>query len=714
MLFSKRWSMSWILCCLFLLVGFRSSFAQEAQPAPVQAAFVWGEQEIQRGEPVEAVLRLQIQEGWHIYWKNPGRMGLPMEIEWQLPEGWRIGQIDWSAPQFVHTEESGLDPVLFGYEKEALLLVTLYPPDSWAGIEKPHLQAQINWLACSDTSCWPGACVADADRSLPEHPKQVWDRAHEQIPSRYLVSAEEQGRGRLSLPLHIKDGDKVLGGEFFPDEGEKGVRVTAFDVDPEEHALAFIPHQAGVLTVRLRDGEGERVRAFALSLEQPLAINSTSDGMNSPSTPPLISSEFEGGLLFALILAFFGGVLLNCMPCVLPILSIKLISFVDMAKDGFKARSRHALFFTLGVLVSFWSLAAILLSLRAYGEMVGWGFQLQEPLFVALFACFLFVMGLNLLGVFEWGSGIAGWVGEQSHVSGASKQAEAFLNGVVATLVATPCTGPFLGSAVGFALGLPWIEALLVFSALGLGVAFPYLLLALFPAWLKWLPKPGMWMEVFKGWMGILLFTAVLWLLWVFTAQTNETALLALLAVLLGLGAAAWSYGLVGKLFLRGRAKIVVMGLSLLSFCGAMSGLVYSRVHWDVSMVVESPLAMSLDEMVAAKEEWLPFSAERLAALQERGVPVLVDFTAKWCLICQSNHLVLSSPEVKAKLQELGVVKMQADWTKKDPAITKALSLFGRSSVPLYVLCGKGVKQPPKILPQVLTADIVLQSLEQL
>lgn len=719
MLFPNQWISYCIFVLLLVMSSFQGVLGQEAQKIPVQAVLVWGQQEIEAGKPVQVVLHLKIQDGWHIYWKNPGRMGLPVEMQWQLPEGWQLAQVDWSRPQFVHTEESGSDPVLFGYEKEAFFLVTFYlphswPPHSWTGREKPELQVQIHWLACSETSCWPGVSTADISHSLAEHPKTLFDQAQQQIPSRHIVSLADQARGRLTLPFPLQEGQSVVKAEFFPNEGENGRTMDTPDVSLEDHSIAFLPTQEGVLTLQLLDKQEERIHSLALSLQSTPVPSEVSEILPSPPSQ-VEDTVFSGGLLLALLLAFCGGVLLNGMPCVLPILSIKLIGFIEMAKDGMQERCRHAFFFTLGVLVSFWGLAAVLLSLRAYGEQVGWGFQLQEPLFVALFTCFLFLMGLNLLGVFEWGSGIAGWVGEHSPIGKRGKQAEAFLNGMVATLVATPCTGPFLGSAVGFALSLHWMEAMLVFSMLGLGVAFPYLLLALFPAWLKWLPKPGMWMEVFKGWMGMLLLTAVLWLLWVFAAETHTNALLALLASLLGLGAAAWSYGLVGKLFLRGRAKMIACGLSALCLVGATLILFQSRSSgWVDAPKEESSLAMSLDEIMAAREDWLPFSAERLAALQERGVPVMVDFTAKWCLICQSNHLVLSSASVTEKIRSLGVVKMQADWTKKDPAITKALSLFGRSSVPLYVLYGKDPAQPPQILPQVLTPEVVSQYLDNM
>lgn len=714
MLFPKERTRCCIILFLFVMSSFQGILGQELQKTPVQAALVWGQQEIETGKPVQVVLHLQIQDGWHIYWKNPGRMGLPVEMQWQLPEEWQLAQVDWSRPQFVHTEESGSDPVLFGYEKEAFFLVTFYPPHSWTGREKPELKVQIHWLACSETSCWPGVSTADINDPLTEHPKTLFDQAQQQIPSSHIVSISDQTRGRLTLPFPLQEGQSVVRAEFFPNEGENGRAMEAPDVGVDDHSLAFLPTQEGVLTLQLNDKEGERIHSLAISLQSTPPTAEVS-GILPLSTSQVENTVFSGGLLWALILAFCGGILLNGMPCVLPILSIKLMGFIDMAKDRMRDRCRHALFFTLGVLVSFWGLAAVLLSLRAYGEQVGWGFQLQEPLFVALFTCFLFLMGLNLLGVFEWGSGIAGWVGEHSPIGKGGRQGEAFLNGMVATLVATPCTGPFLGSAVGFALGLHWLEAMLVFSMLGLGVAFPYLLLALFPAWLRWLPKPGMWMEVFKGWMGMLLLTAVLWLLWVFVAETHTNALLALLASLLGLGAAAWSYGLVGKLFLRNRAKAIVLGLSGLCFVGAAWILFQSRSSgWVDVPKEESSFTMSLEEMMAAKEDWLPFSAERLAALQERGFPVLVDFTAKWCLICQSNHLVLSSASVTEKIRSLGVVKMQADWTKKDPAITKALSLFGRSSVPLYVLYGKDPTQPPQILPQVLTRDVVSQYLDNM
>lgn len=341
-------------------------------------------------------------------------------------------------------------------------------------------------------------------------------------------------------------------------------------------------------------------------------------------------------------------------------------------------------------------------------QAVGWGFQLQEPLFVVILASVLFIFALSLFSLFEWGMFFASWAG-QTQVETTQKSSGytgSFFNGVLATAVATPCTGPFLGSAVGFAVTLPVFQSLMIFTSLGIGMCSPYLLLAAFPAYLRFLPKPGAWMETFKQLMGFLLLATVLWLLWVFSAQTDAFSLICLLAGFLCFSIGGWIYG-------RGCSPVITRKKRVLAYCFVLlfafigcEAILFPRASWYSQETISQSKSSG-----SHWDGWEEFSPERVAQLRSEGKPVLIDFTAKWCLICQANHLVLSSDSVKKQLDNSGVVKMKADWTKNDPIITQELSKFGRNSVPLYVLYGPSEKQEPIILPQVLTSEVVLDHL---
>lgn len=429
-------------------------------------------------------------------------------------------------------------------------------------------------------------------------------------------------------------------------------------------------------------------------------------GVTSSLSPVQASSSFDE-VGWAILFAFLGGILLNCMPCVLPVISLKIMSFVKMADESRALIFRHGLVFSLGVLLSFWLLASVMLLLRAYGQSVGWGFQLQDPSFVIALAALLFVFALSLFGVFEWGVSVSSWAGqtEAEQTKKAPGYLSSFLSGVLATAVATPCSGPFLGSAVGLAATLPVSLSLLVFTALALGLCFPYLLFSAFPACARFLPRPGAWMETFKHLMGFSLLATVLWLLWIFSAQTNSLSLILALAGFFCFSVGAWIYGK-GASPLNRRLVRVVAYVCTLVF--AVIGI--ELIRFPASTWTEPSNG---GEIADAWEGWEEFSKERVADLRKSGKPLLIDFTAKWCLICQANHLVLSSQALKERFDDKGVVRMKADWTKNDPEITSELAKYGRNSVPLYVLYGADENKEPEILPQLLTPAIVSHHLDK-
>lgn len=717
-----------------LLIGLAmplQSFASFGGPAHVKVKLIMEEEAIQPGSPFWVAVHLTIEEGWHVYWKNPGDAGVPLKVEWKLPPGFEAGPLQWPFPE----KFSLADMVGFGYQGEVVLLSLVNPPEQLAFNQPIQLNAQIKWLVCSDLTCQPGSgSVSLAVKAQPDKPAAnreaitLFEQARAKIPKSHveIKTVHKEGVVQIEVPQATSDAssNKIVGIDFFPEHQD----VIDHSVSPVV-AVSSKPHNRylvnlkgsdeigaksqilkGVLVVHTQQGH---VQAFdvdspieeagdkeIISLLDP-AEKKAAIGNRSVASQAQFS--FEGGLALALLFAFLGGMILNLMPCVLPVMSFKIMSFVKMSGQSRSLTIKHGLLFSLGVLISFWVLASVMLLLRTYGQAVGWGFQLQEPLFVVILASLLFIFSLSLFGVFEWGLNFSSWAGqtEAEKAQGSGGYTGSFLSGVLATAVATPCTGPFLGSAVGFAVTLPVFQALLIFTFLGLGMCFPYMLLAAFPSCLRFMPKPGAWMEIFKELMGFILLATVLWLLWVFSAQTNTLSLICLLAGFLCFAIGAWIYGKGTAPLVTTKKRVLAYAFTLLLVAAGCQAIILPRDSWYQET--------SVTQKEAAASGWEMFSPERVAELRSQGTPVLIDFTAKWCLICQANHLVLDSKDVDKKLTEAGVVKMVADWTKNDPVITEELSKFGRNSVPLYVLYG--AEEEPTILPQVLTPDVVLDHL---
>ena len=731
---------------LLLTMGFVMPFQVSAAmggSSRVRVELFQEEETIQPNHPFWIALHLNLEDGWHVYWKNPGDAGIPLKIEWNLPEGFEAGPLQWPFPEKFTMD----DMVGFGYKDEVTLLSQVIPPPQLDLGTKISMDAQVKWLVCSSMTCQPGSATATLPliaSSKQPHPRSefiaIFKEARDKIPQTHVEvkTIRKHGIVQLEVPQETSDSQEetIQGVYFFPEQQnviDHSIEPTVAESSTDSNRYlvnlkgsdeigAKSKNLKGVLVLRTQKGADESIQAF--DIDSPIEeegdheVLSLLDSSNKSSSQSIgygrnISSSsssltFEGGLGLALIFAFIGGMILNLMPCVLPVMSFKVLGFVKMAGQSRSLTLKHGLMFSLGVIISFWALASIMLMLRTYGQSVGWGFQLQEPLFVVILASILFVFALSLFGLFEWGMFFASWAG-QTQAETAQKSpgfTGSFFSGVLATAVATPCTGPFLGSAVGFAVTLPVFQSLLIFTVLGLGMCFPYLLLAAFPAYLRFMPKPGAWMETFKQLMGFLLLATVLWLLWVFSAQTDAFSLICLLAGFLCFAIGGWIYGRgCSPIATRKKRALAFAFVLLFAFMGGKA-ILFPRASWYGQEAITQSKSSGNHW-----DGWEDFSPERLVQLRNEGKPVLIDFTAKWCLICQANHLVLSSDSVKEQLDHSGVVKLKADWTKSDPVITQELSKFGRNSVPLYVLYGPNEKQEPLILPQVLTADVVINHL---
>lgn len=728
-----------LLCFICSIVGFANETAPEPEEStsldqmdisieePVHFELIARENSFTPGRPLLLAIRMNMAEGWHAYWKNPGDSGMPLQIEWTLPEGFTLTNLQWPTPKRFEVE--GM--IGYGYESEVFFLAEITPPKSLPKDTQVPIEANVRWLVCSNSMCLPGdsELALNFPLSNSSTSSQLFDKARSTLPKK--MTSIKAKRSDNFIEIQLKSSAATLQHvDFYPeskktiDEKVPAAFAATTDAPDEttlllkEHDLNQETHLKGILV--LQDTHSSQAWEVNIPIEGEKNLNPLTLAENTPPRPQLKSESYEddtlsGGatasnILLAFVFAFIGGLILNFMPCVLPVISLKILSFVKMAGQNRMATLKHGLAFFFGVIASFWFLAGAMLALQSYGHAIGWGFQLQEPIFVALLSALLLLFALNFFGLFEVGTSLTSLAGQAQHASKTKTSAlmSSFCSGILATALATPCTGPFLGTAIGFAVTLPPILAIAIFTVLGAGMAFPYLLLSAYPSLLRFLPKPGSWMTTFKALMGFVMLSTVLWLLWVFGAQTSNLALFILLASLLLLSFAAWIYGNYCTP-MNSKISYSVGSLFALS-CTVIS--VYAIAMASSSDMIDAPNSFS---QIAVKDgSWEPYSPERVKELQDKGVPVLIDFTAKWCLICQANHLVLSSQTVSQKLQEIGAVKMKADWTRRDPVITQALRSHGRSGVPLYVLTSRDNDKADLVLPQVLTPEIVINYLNQL
>jgi thiol:disulfide interchange protein DsbD len=699
----------WILACLVASPAAYPLSGNAIATDNVKARLVSEVGSVGPGQSIWVALELDIRDGWHTYWRNPGDSGQATSLTWNLPPGFTAGDILWTTP---HRFE--LPPLVnYGYAKHAVHMVQITAPKDLEVGRTIALGAKASWLVCSDV-CIPED--ANLQLKLPTSASAAADpadaalfaSARSDLPSPEPAPASARVQdGQLVITLGKAWGatlSRIESLAFFP-YAEGGIEYGAPQTltrskDTVELAIkaGYKPPEAGTGTATVRgvllatERSGNDTLAVPIELTATLTAAGTAEakeGATIAAAPPALPS--------LILLAILGGLILNLMPCVFPVLSIKAIGLVEQAKKHPAAVRAKGLVFAAGVISSMLSLAVVLLALRAGGEQIGWGFQLQSPLFVTLMVYLLLAVGLNLSGVFEVGGGLAG-VGD-GLTQGDSYRAS-FFTGVLTTLVATPCTAPFMAAAVGAALTQSPIVALVIFASLGVGLSLPYLLLSFAPWTRRVLPKPGAWMETLKQVFAFPMYASAAWLLWVLAQQTNSLGLGAALAGAILIALAAWAYQKSKFSGLGGRVTAIVTAIAAL-----VLAIFLPLRYANVAVAAGAGSAASAHDADA----WQPYDAARVSEINAAGRPLLVNFTASWCLTCLVNERnAFADSAVQEIFRDKGVTLMKGDWTNRDPAITKALSSFGRAGVPLYVVYnGKPGSSEPMVLPQLLTANIV-------
>jgi thiol:disulfide interchange protein len=652
------------------------------------------------GKPFAVGLLLRMAPGWHTYWKFSGDAGLPTELKWKLPPGWKIGEIQWPIP--LKTIDPG-DIETYGYEDEVLLIQEITPPQN-LDVSSTKISADASWLVC-EKICIPGSATLQLDLPISTAAQQtnaeLFERYRRLLPQKWPqvnVATAKWDRGGSDLRLKITSDTlvKYPAVDFFPlpDEGTvvghpstetRDQNQISFRI-PIESAAKNVSSMAGLVVFSQQPNGGDRA-AWQLT------------------TIPAVSAahhEPVRGVLTFLLFGFLGGLILNLMPCVLPVISLKIFGFIQQAGQSRQKIFRSGIAFTIGIFAWFIALALILIVLKTTGRDVTWGgFQFTNAYFVLALSVIVLVFALNLFGVFEITL-------PQSMTRGLVSTGDrkddlgSFFQGVFATVLATPCTAPFLGTALGFAFTQSAAIILAMFVAIAAGMSAPYLLLSAQPAWLRFLPRPGPWMVHVKQFMGFLLLATLLFLVYVLGAQRGLEGAIWASCFLLVIAVACWMKGAFALPTVSAAKRTFVFVLMLL--------LVVAGGTYFIGDKFQSTKIASADSQL--RGGWQPFTPERLQAELEQGRTVFVDFTAAWCLTCKFNETnVLESADVRDAFQRRGIVKLKADWTNGDPVITKLLRHFGRPGVPLYVLY-PGKNEEPIVFPELLTKGMLLEKVE--
>lgn len=643
--------MRWILSILFMLIiqtVHAEPLSSIIKDEKVEAQLISDSSSIVPNSTLQVAVKLNHDPEWHTYWENPGDSGTATTIQWTLPDGFKAGPIQWPYPHQI-----AQSPLMsYGYPNETYLLTTIHTPEQ-INEDQLTIKASVHWLMCK-VECIPGKATLELTlpRANQQLPSPFWQESFTQDQpihsslSQWKITAQLTPKNIiLNIIHHNQKPYKLSEIYFFPSRSDLIAHADIQTISAIDNGYRITIHRSpispsittlnGILYAK--EGWNGLNTSRALSVSAPIDQSEKT----KPTSPINSINTFT-----ALFFAFIGGLLLNLMPCVLPVLSLKILGFIKQSGENPQLLRQHGLIFTLGVLTSFWVLAGILLFLRSIGEQIGWGFQFQSPAFIIFLSLVFLIFALNLFGFFEI---ILPFT--INHPRHQSSTVSVFLNGVLATITATPCSAPFMGTALGFAISQSPLISFGIFTSLGLGMSLPYLLLSFFPSLLKRLPKPGPWMIQFKKFLGLLLLLTVVWLWWILAGQL----------------------GFIDRVIPKSALQ-------------KSSGII-----------------------------WQPYSDELIEKLRQDKRTIFIDFTATWCLTCQVNKkIALEHPKVIEMFKNQHIALVRADWTNADAQITQALARFGKNSIPLYVLYSSDSDKPVVILPEILTVPIVQQALENI
>jgi thiol:disulfide interchange protein DsbD len=686
----------------FLLIGFSFSTNAETLGASepdnyVQARIISNQVQVRGGETIRLGLEQTIYPTWHTYWKNPGDSGTPTSIAWDLPPGFSVSELEWPTPNKIP-----FGPLTnYGYEGQVTLLQNLTLPDD-IGTTPFALNGKVSLLVCHDI-CIPETHdvfitfnvntapeiekIANAESKLPLNVN--WETTFYRYQDQLIINSITEDISALENIENIVISPEDWGALDNNAKASIQLTDTGFTISQKigERDLKEISTLPLVLSYKNAIGKTESIRLTATYSAPILPTQSNENG-----------SEIT--ILSALLFALFGGIILNLMPCVFPVLSMKALSLVNLGeKEENKARG-YGISYTLGILISFATIGGTLLLLKSGGAQIGWGFQLQNPIVITALAYLVFIIGLNLAGLFEF-SGRLGKLGTVTQkLSGQNGHRGAFFTGVLATLVATPCTAPFMGAALGFALTQPAIISMLVFLTLGFGLALPYLLLCFVPSLRSKLPKPGAWMLTFKQFLSFPMFLTAVWLVWVLSQQAGSFGILMALSGMVFMTFGIWLFKVLPA---KGFGKYLSIILMIFSFLFVAGTLATSK-----TLIVSDSATTQ-----TTQNNWSSFSPEKLDRLLKGNAPIFTNMTAAWCITCKVNEKISLKTETITQLfANNNIEYLKGDWTNQDPEITQYLNKFNRQGVPLYVYYGPrdsetSTRPEPVILPQLLTVGAV-------
>ena len=677
----KSLSVKLSLFLILLLTTSSSLWSDSFFQASDSSVEVTSESEaMMKGDELLLGLNFKLTPGWHTYWKNPGDAGEGASVTWQLPKGFQASEILWPGPEAIPVE-----PLMtFGYEDEITLLTKIKALD--AAVFPAIVKAKVSWYTCKDI-CVPQE--ANLELTIQNGEKvntffanelsNVFLNLPKELSSKHRVEALDDN---YFLQMELDGNTPVSSAYFFPEEYGLSSYSKEQILEINKNSLSLQISQSEV-DLKLQNFAG----VLLLNNQDSRTFFNVNLNLNNNQKQESLSiSE----LVLTIIFAFIGGLILNAMPCVFPILSIKILNFVEQSEGSKEKMIQHGLSFSAGVLVTFLSIAGVLLLLKSGGESIGWGYQLQSPLMVTILIYLFVAIGITFMSNLVLGGQLA----QLGNINqGYGDITSSFLTGVLAVIVASPCTAPFMGSAVGIALLQPGFITIAIFVSLGLGFAAPYLLLSFYPSLLKVLPKPGAWMETLKQFMAFPMWGSALWLTWVLSGQVQTDSVL---MVLLG-------------------ALFIALGLWILEKNQSSDGFAKWMSLSSVTILLGAALWLAPTDYENIEQDTSSdlnsYSPELLDSLLAENKPVFLNFTADWCITCKVNEaIVLNQVSIKNALESKGIVYLKADWTRKDETIANKLAEYGRTGVPLYLLySSEGI---PVILPELLTEDMLLSYIE--